>query len=160
MRFGARSRPVGEKGGAVALKLLIEVKICSYSHGHGMSSCGRAADRRWALMAHVPADDAIFALALAAWWQLRRSAYLLPHLRKGPSSIGGPSDAGVLAWVKAIIAISTSITRRTVPTRRPAAGTGSDRPTVEDLDTVPTAISLPTRAIWDEEPTAPDLVPV
>jgi hypothetical protein len=30
--------------------------------------------------------DAAFAIVLAAWWQLRRSAHLLPHLRQGPSS--------------------------------------------------------------------------
>ena len=37
-------------------------------------------------MGHPLADDVTFAVALAAWWQLRRSAYLLPHLRRGPSA--------------------------------------------------------------------------
>lgn len=140
--------------------LLFEGEVRFYCRGHEMSSCCRAAERRWALMAHLPADDAIFALALAAWWQLRRSAYLLPHLRKGPASIGVHSDAGVRSWVRAITAVSTSITRqRTVPTRRSVADPGDDRPTAEVLDTVPMAVPSPPATAWDAWATAPDLVP-
>lgn len=56
--------------------------------------------------------DGIFVLALAAWWQLRRSAHLLPHLRRGPSSFHFSPATGVVAW------IITAQTRLTLYFRR------------------------------------------
>lgn len=103
-------------------------------------------------MAHLPADDAIFVLALAAWWQLRRSAYLLPHLRKGPSSIGVHSGAGVPSWIMAVTL------RPLVATRRRAAESRDTRLIAEVLDTVPMAV--PSTTTWDSSATTPDLVPV
>jgi hypothetical protein len=142
---------------SVALKSLNAVRVCSYCHRHGMSSCDGAAERRCALTAHMPADDATFALAVAAWWQLRRSAYLLPHLRKGPTSIGIRSGAAVLAWVSSIVAVSTPLTG--LPRPR-AAGGRDDQQAVELLDTVPMATSPARRATWGATPTANRRAPI
>jgi len=62
--------------------------------------------RWWALMAHPLIDDMTFALALAAWWQLRRSAYLLPHLRKCPFWSGRSPATGLSAWAMANVRVS------------------------------------------------------
>jgi len=43
--------------------------------------------------------DGFFAIVLAAWWQLRRSAYLLPHLRKGPSSFHSSRGNRSASWI-------------------------------------------------------------
>jgi len=116
-------------------------------------------------MAHPPVDDAIFAFALAAWWQLRRSAYLLPHLRKGPSPVGLHPDAGVGSWIKAISVISTPTTgRRTLPTRRSAPDAGDVGRAADLLDTVPMAVRAatvpPGPQVRDAGVTTPTPVPV
>lgn len=49
------------------------------------------------------AGDGAFAVVLAAWWQLRRSAHLLPHLRKGPSSFFFNPGNGFVSRVMVII---------------------------------------------------------
>lgn len=55
--------------------------------------------------------DGIFVLALAAWWQLRRSANLLPHLRRGPSSFHFSPANGVVAWIMTAVTAQTRLTR-------------------------------------------------
>jgi hypothetical protein len=58
------------------------------------------------------AGDAAFAVVLAAWWQLRRSAHLLPHLRKGPSSFFFNPGHGFVSRIMAIITVHLLLTRR------------------------------------------------
>ena len=55
------------------------------------------------MMAHsLIIGDGFFAVVLAAWWQLRRSAYLLPHLRRGPSSFRFDPGYRFVSWIMAI----------------------------------------------------------
>ena len=49
------------------------------------------------------AVDGYFVVVLAAWWRLRRSAYLLPHRRRGPSSFVFHPGHGLVARIMAII---------------------------------------------------------
>jgi hypothetical protein len=115
-------------------------------------------------MAHPLVDDVIFAFALAPWWQLRRSAYLLPHLRKGPSPVRHHPDAGVGSWIKAISAVSTPTTcRRAEPTRRSAADARDIGRAADVLDTVPMAVrpaTPPRPPSHDAGVTTPTPVPV
>lgn len=65
------------------------------------------------------AVDGYFVVVLAAWWRLRRSAYLLPHRRRGPSSFVFHPGHGFFARIMAIItAPAVLILRR----RRPLTG--------------------------------------
>ncbi|HEY0812109.1 MAG TPA: hypothetical protein VGE11_02415 [Pseudonocardia sp.] len=58
------------------------------------------------------AGDGAFAVVLAAWWQLRRSAHLLPHLRRGPRSFFFNPGHGFLSWMMIITLQSRSTIRR------------------------------------------------
>ena len=51
------------------------------------------------------AVDGYFVVVLAAWWRLRRSAYLLPHRRRGPSSFVFHPGHGLVARIMAIITV-------------------------------------------------------
>ena len=66
---------------------------------------------RSALMAHpLIAGDGLFAVVLAAWWQLRRSAHLLPHLRRGRSSFLVHPGHGFVPGIMAIITLQPLLT--------------------------------------------------
>jgi hyaluronan synthase len=54
-----------------------------------------------------------FAAVLALWWQVSRSAKLLPHLRRHPSSLLIIPGYVVLSWVMALIKIWALLTVRT-----------------------------------------------
>lgn len=75
-------------------------------------------------MAHsLITGDGFFAVVLAAWWQLRRSAYLLPHLRRSPSSLFVNPGHGFVSWIMAVTTLQPLLTlhRRRRPTRQMAA---------------------------------------
>ena len=55
----------------------------------------------------------LFAAVLAAWWQISRSAKLLPHLSQRPSSFFFIPGYVVLSWVMALIKIWALLTIRT-----------------------------------------------
>jgi hypothetical protein len=83
--------------------------------------------RRPVFMAHsLIVGDAAFAVVLAAWWQLRRSAHLLPHLRRGPSSFVYRPGYGCVSWIMAIITLQPLLTphHRRRPTRHMAVESG------------------------------------
>jgi hypothetical protein len=62
-------------------------------------------------MAHpLIAGDGLFAVVLAAWWQLRRSAHLLPHLRRGRSSFLVHPGHGFVPGIMAIITLQPLLT--------------------------------------------------
>ena len=62
-------------------------------------------------MAHpLIAGDGLFAVVLAAWWQLRRSAHLLPHLRRGRSSFLVHPGHGFVLGIMAIITLQPLLT--------------------------------------------------
>ena len=78
-------------------------------------------------MAHsLIAGDGLFAVVLAAWWQLRRSAHLLPHLRRGPSSFLVHPGHGFVSWIMAIVTLQPLLTihRLRRPTRQMAGHNG------------------------------------
>ena len=54
----------------------------------------------------------IFVAVLAAWWQISRSAKLLPHLRRRPSSFFFIPGYVVLSWFMALIKIQALLTIR------------------------------------------------
>ncbi len=56
--------------------------------------------------------DAAFAIVLAAWWQLRRSAHLLPHLRPGPRSYFFHPGQAFVARIMVIITLRLALTIR------------------------------------------------
>jgi hypothetical protein len=58
-------------------------------------------------------DDGFFAVVLAAWWQLRRSAHLLPHLRKGPSTFHFSPGNRFVSWIMAAVSGQALLTLRT-----------------------------------------------
>jgi hypothetical protein len=58
------------------------------------------------------AIDGYFVVVLAAWWRLRRSAYLLPHLRRGPSSFVFHPGHGLVARIMAISIVSAVLSMR------------------------------------------------
>ena len=51
------------------------------------------------------AVDGYFVVVLAAWWRLRRSAYLLPHRRRGPSSFVFHPGNRLVVRIMAIITV-------------------------------------------------------
>jgi hyaluronan synthase len=55
----------------------------------------------------------LFAVVLAIWWQISRSAKLLPHLRRQPSSLFIILGYVVVSWVMALIKIWALLTIRT-----------------------------------------------
>jgi hypothetical protein len=54
----------------------------------------------------------IFAAVLAGWWQLSRSAKLLPHLRRRPSSFLFIPGYVFVSWIMAIIKLQALMTIR------------------------------------------------
>jgi cellulose synthase/poly-beta-1,6-N-acetylglucosamine synthase-like glycosyltransferase len=54
----------------------------------------------------------IFCVVLLAWWQLSRSAKLLPHIRRRPSSFFFVLGYVVVSWVMAVIKIQALLTIR------------------------------------------------
>lgn len=54
----------------------------------------------------------LFAAALAIWWQISRSAKLLPHLRRRPSSFLLMPGYVVVSWLMALIKIGALVTIR------------------------------------------------
>jgi hypothetical protein len=54
----------------------------------------------------------IFCLVLLGWWQISRSAKLLPHIRRRPSSFFFVLGYVVVSWVMAIIKIQALLTIR------------------------------------------------
>ena len=87
-------------------------------------------------MGHPLVDDVTFAVALAAWWQLRRSAYLLPHLRRGQSSFR--PWPGIASW---IIASAARVTR---PRPTPADAESETEQATDVLEALPVAASPQT----------------
>jgi hyaluronan synthase len=82
----------------------------------------------------------MFAAVLLLWWQLSRSAKLLPHIRRRPSSFLFVLPYVVVSWVMAIIKIQALLTirRQAWLTRQVAVEngavvrtTGSDEPPTE-----------------------------
>ncbi len=67
---------------------------------------------------------AALAVVLSAWWQLRRSAYLLPYLRWGPSSFFfNPGPVGIARVMVAItLQVPLAICRLRSPARAPGFG--------------------------------------
>jgi cellulose synthase/poly-beta-1,6-N-acetylglucosamine synthase-like glycosyltransferase len=55
----------------------------------------------------------LFAAVLAAWWQLSRTAKLLPHLTQRPSSFLSLPGYVVVSWMMALIKIWALLTIRT-----------------------------------------------
>jgi hypothetical protein len=55
----------------------------------------------------------IFAGVLLLWWQISRSAKLLPHIRRRPSSFFFVLGYVVVSWIMAIIKIQALLTIRT-----------------------------------------------
>jgi hypothetical protein len=117
-------------------------------------------------MAHPPiAGDAAFAVVLAAWWQRRRSAHLLPHLRRGPSSFVFNPGYGCVSWILAIIAPQPLLTlhRLRRPTRHMATGNGYVRRGAAVPDRTHTPVMRPELRSRPEESgwaTAPIPIPV
>jgi hyaluronan synthase len=69
----------------------------------------------------------VFAGVLALWWQISRSAKLLPHLRRRPSSFFFIPGYVVVSWIMALIklhALST-IRRQRWLTRQVAVENGA-----------------------------------
>lgn len=90
--------------------------------------------------------DGFFAVVLAAWWQLRQSANLLPHLRKGPSSFHFSPANSFVSWVMTAVTVQTLLSlgiRRRVG-RPGAPENGQRRRTVGTPAGTPT---VPTRAV-------------
>ena len=81
---------------------------------------------RGAVLASLPVSQALIsgyaalAVVLSAWWQLRRSTYLLPYLRWGPSSFFfNPGPAGIARVMVAItLQVPLVIFRLRPPTQR------------------------------------------
>jgi hypothetical protein len=123
-----------------------------------------APQRWWALMAHPPIDDMTFALALAAWWQLRRSAYLLPHLRKCPFWSARSPATGLAAWAMANVGVSPLTAhsrRRPVRPTRTDNGDGNDtgEQATDALYLSPVTTLPPSRSHELTSATIPILVP-
>jgi cellulose synthase/poly-beta-1,6-N-acetylglucosamine synthase-like glycosyltransferase len=79
----------------------------------------------------------IFAGVLLLWWQISRSAKLLPHIRRRPSSFFFVLGYVVVSWIMAIIKIQALLTIRTQAwlTREVAVENGEVvRTTVDDED--------------------------
>ncbi len=55
----------------------------------------------------------VFASVLALWWQISRSAKLLPHLRRRPSSFFYIPGYVAVSWLMALIKIRALLTIRT-----------------------------------------------
>ena len=68
----------------------------------------------------------IFAAVLAGWWQLSRSAKLLPHLRRRPSSFLFIPGYVVVSWIMALIKLQALLTIRAA-LAHPTGG-GGERP--------------------------------
>jgi hypothetical protein len=67
---------------------------------------------------------AALVVVLSAWWQLRRSAYLLPYLRWGPSSFFfAPGRVGV---ARIMVAITLQVPLAICRLRPPAPGVGPE----------------------------------
>lgn len=71
-------------------------------------------------------SDGVLAVVLAAWWQLRRSANLLPGLRRGPSSfffnpVSGPAS-GMMAIIAGQALLSDRLRRKLDGHVDPATG--------------------------------------
>jgi hyaluronan synthase len=54
----------------------------------------------------------VFAAVLALWWQISRSAKLLPHLRRRPSSFFFIPGYVVVSWLMAVIKLQALLTIR------------------------------------------------
>jgi cellulose synthase/poly-beta-1,6-N-acetylglucosamine synthase-like glycosyltransferase len=54
----------------------------------------------------------VFCIVLAAWWQISRSAKLLPHLRRRPSSFFLIPGYVVVSWLMALIKLQALLTIR------------------------------------------------
>jgi cellulose synthase/poly-beta-1,6-N-acetylglucosamine synthase-like glycosyltransferase len=64
-------------------------------------------------MAHaLISQNWTFAVVLALWWQISRSAKLLPHLRRRPSSFFFIPGYVVVSWVMALIKMQALLTIR------------------------------------------------
>ena len=88
----------------------------------------------------------IFAAVLAGWWQLSRSAKLLPHLRRRPSSFLFIPGYVFVSWIMAIIKLQALLTirRQRWLTRQVAVENGEVvRTTGADPAAAPTAQPMP-----------------
>jgi hypothetical protein len=98
------------------------------------------------MMAHsLITGDGFFAAVLAAWWQLRRSAHLLPHLRRGPCSLRFDPGYRFVAWIMAAIGTLQSVSAPGRPwwlARRSAVDNGR----VVSTAAGPDGTSVPTAA--------------
>ena len=59
------------------------------------------------------AQNWVFCIVLALWWQLSRSAKLLPHLRRRPASVFLIPGYVVVSWLMALIKLQALVTIRT-----------------------------------------------
>jgi hyaluronan synthase len=103
----------------------------------------------------------IFAVVLALWWQISRSAKLLPHIRRRPSSFFLVPGYVFVSWVMALIKIQALLTirRQRWLTRQVAvengevvrtSGAGSQLEPEQQPELPPEAAAV------DEEEAAPD----
>lgn len=64
------------------------------------------------MIAALVTQDWVFAGVLALWWQISRSAKLLPHLRRRPSSFFFVPAYVAVSWVMALIKLRALVTIR------------------------------------------------
>lgn len=118
--------------------------------------------RRRVFMAHaLIVGDAALSVVLAAWWQLRRSAHLLPHLRRGPSSFFFHPGYGRVSWTMAIITLQPlwTLHRRRRPTRQMAVENAHLGRSVGIPDRMHARAAPPGLKSGPEVPGLPDLGP-
>ena len=115
VRFLRRLAPFGERVIGRRGAWVLQFRALSASHSVG---------RQVFIVHTLITADGIFVLALAAWWQLRRSANLLPHLRRGPSSFHFSPANGVVAWIMTAVTAQTRLTLPLPAVGNPTGGAG------------------------------------
>jgi hypothetical protein len=107
------------------------------------------------------ARDGFFVVALAAWWRLRRSAYLLPHLRSGPASPVFDPRCGWFSRIRVMVGFAVFLTlylRHWSGLRAfavTAPGSGTAEPSTVKLTTVNSSTAQSTSAAGAEPSTCP-----
>lgn len=117
--LGARPWLVGANG-------LVGVSAIEWGRGsantvppwhYSVGSCRFEAFMNHAMLS----EDVEFAVVLAAWWRLRHSSYLLPHLRRGPSPFAFHPGHAAVSWIMTIAVEPAMLVVCHVPwTNRPA----------------------------------------
>jgi cellulose synthase/poly-beta-1,6-N-acetylglucosamine synthase-like glycosyltransferase len=99
-----------------------------------------------AFMVHaLIAGNWVFAAVLAGWWQLSRSAKLLPHLRRRPSSFFFIPGYVFVSWIMAIIKLQALLTirRQRWLTRQVAVENGQVVRTAEAAESMEAVAAAP-----------------